>query len=142
MSTLICKDCGAVDYKTSFMQSSTIKQMMDKCGVCFTCGFWREAIERKHDTVIDGHIYSIGDISKPPGGQHQGMAGRRFEIEYFDGRRVVTHDLWSGSTVPERYRHLIPDTARFLGGAERVQFGDTTCWNPSLDAARTEGKKT
>jgi hypothetical protein len=130
-SGLVCQDCGAKDYPTSFMQSSPIKQRMDRDGICFDCGYWRIAIEGKQDTVIDGRIYSVGDVKKPPNQPRAGMAGRRFDIEYFDGRCVTTHDLWSGSEVPERYRHLIPDTARFGGGAECVKVGETTCWNPS-----------
>jgi hypothetical protein len=66
----------------------------------------------------------------------RGMAGRRFDIEYIDpsiyvGQRTTTFDLWSGSTMPEHLRAIFPDTARFLGGAEKVQVGETTCWNPS-----------
>ena len=130
MSQLICKDCGAVDYSTSYCKGE-IKTIIDAEGVCFACAYWRDAIAKKHEVVIDGHIYSLGNINKPPNSPHSGMAGRRFEVEFFDGRRVVTHDLWSGSTVPDRYKHLIPDTARFVGGAKRCQVGETTCWNPS-----------
>lgn len=33
--------------------------------------------------------------------------------------------------MPDHLRARFPDTARFLGGAERAQVGETTCWNPS-----------
>lgn len=121
----VCKDCGAVDYSTSFTPNCEEKKVIDAEGVCFTCAYWRVAVARKHDTVIAGRIYSVGDVKKPPNQPHAGMAGRRFDIEYFDGRVVTTHDLWSGSEVPERYRQRIPDTARFLGGA----------WSPSRSPA-------
>lgn len=129
----VCKDCGAIDYSTAYTPNCAEKKIIDAEGVCFTCAYWRVRIKEKHDVVIDGHIYSLGDIKKAPNSPHAGMAGRRFEVEFFDGRRVVTHDLWSGSTVPEHYRRLIPDTARFVGGAERCQVGETTCWNPSRE---------
>lgn len=131
MSDRICKDCGAVNYPVAFTPNCAEKKIIDAEGVCFTCAYWRVRIKEKHDVVIDGHIYSLGDVKKVPDSPNAGMAGRRFEVEFFDGRRVVTHDLWSGSTVPERYKQLIPDTARFAGGAKRVQVGETTCWNPS-----------
>lgn len=130
----VCNDCGAVNYSVSFTPNCPEKKLIDSDGVCFHCAYWRVRITRKHDTVIAGRVYSIGDVRKPPNSPHAGMAGRRFDIEYFDGRRVTTHDLWGGSEVPERYRHVIPDTARFINGAEAVKVGETTCWNPSRAA--------
>lgn len=127
----ICRDCGAVNYSVSFMPTCAEKKLIDSEGVCFSCAFWLVQVEKKHETVIDGRIYSVGDVKKPPNQPHSGMAGRRFDIEYFDGRRVTTHDLWSGSEVPARLRGRIPDTARFLGGAGFVRIGDGGAWNPS-----------
>lgn len=136
MSALVCADCGAKDYPTSFMQSSPIKKLMDAHGVCFTCGYWREVLAKKPDTIIDGRIYGLGNIHKPPNQPHAGMAGRRFDIEFFDGRRVTTHDLWAGSDIPERYRAQLPDTARFLGGAGFVKIGENGgAWNASARSA-------
>lgn len=128
---LVCKDCGAVGYSTSYIETCEEKKVIDTEGVCFICAFWRVRIAKKHDTVIAGYIYSVGN--RPNGGRTNGMAGRRFDIEYFDGRTVTTYDLWAGSEVPERYRAQIPDTARFVGGAERVKVGETVCWNPSRE---------
>lgn len=131
-AVLVCADCGKAGYSTSFTQSSPIKQAMDAHGTCFECAYWRVQLTKKNDTVIDGRIYSVGDTRKPPNQPHAGMAGRRFDIEYFDGRRVTTHDLWAGSDVPERHRAQIPDTARFLGGAGFVKIGDGGgAWNSS-----------
>jgi hypothetical protein len=138
-AALVCADCGAVGYSTAYMQSSSIKQLMDAHGVCFTCGYWREVLAKKPDTVIDGRIYSVGDVRKPPNQRHAGMAGRRFDIEFFDGRRVTTHDLWAGSEIPERYRAQLPDTARFLGGAGFARIGDGGAWNASLPPKTAEG---
>ena len=73
-AALVCADCGAVGYSTAYMQSSSIKQLMDAHGVCFTCGYWREVLAKKPDTVIDGRIYSVGDVRKPPN-QHVGVCG-------------------------------------------------------------------
>lgn len=134
----VCKDCGAVDYSTAFTPNCAEKKVIDAEGVCFTCAYWRVAIAKKHDTVIEGRIYSVGNVHRPPG-PHNGMAGRRFDIEYFDGRLVTTHDLWGGSEVPERYRQQIPDTARFLGGAGFVKVGDGGGWNPSRPDAKAAG---
>ena len=130
-----CKDCGAVAYSTSFTPTCPEKKVMDAEGVCFNCAFWRVRAAQKHDTVIDGRLYTVGN--RPAGGSTNGMAGRRFDIEYFDGRRVTTHDLWAGGEVPERYKAQIPDTARFLGGAGFVRIGDAGAWNPSRSSDET-----
>jgi hypothetical protein len=93
-------------------------------------------------TIIEGHVYGPGNRTT---GEMRGMAGRRFDIEYIEpsanaGKRITTFDLWSGSTLPDRLRERFPDTARFLGGAEKVELGEnahiTRCWNPS--SAKTE----
>lgn len=129
----VCKDCRAVNYSTSFTPNCAEKKVIDAEGVCFTCAYWRVAIAKKHDVVIDGQIYGLGNVYRPPNSPHAGMAGRRFEVEFFDGQRVVTHDLWAGGAVPDRFKHLIPDTARFLGEAGYVRVGDGGCWNPSKE---------
>lgn len=134
-SSTPCRDCGEANYWTAYTESCAEKKAMDANGVCFGCAFWRVQITKKHPLVIAGRIYSEGDTRKPPNSPHSGMAGRRFDIEYFDGRRVTTHDLWAGSEVPERYCHLIPDTARFAGGAREAKVGDITCWTPSIAKA-------
>lgn len=132
----ICNDCGKTDYPVSFTPTCPEKKVIDAEGVCFDCAYWRVAASKKHDTVIDGRIYSVGDVKKPPNSPYSGMAGRRFDIEYFDGRKVTTHDLWAGGEVPERYRQQIPDTASFSGGAGFVRVGDGGAWNASAKAVQ------
>jgi hypothetical protein len=134
MADRICKDCGAEDYSVSFTPNCNEMKVMAREGVCFTCAFWRVRVSEPQATVIEGRIYSVGDPKRPPG-PHNGMAGRRFDIEYFDGRRVTTHDLWAGGEIPERLRSQIPDTARFLHGAGFKRIGDGGAWNPSRPPA-------
>jgi hypothetical protein len=132
-----CGDCGEVGYPTSFSPTSETKIEMDASGTCFSCAFWRVRSKQKHATVIDGRMYTVGN--RPKGSEHNGMAGRRFDIEYFDGRRVTTYDLWSGGEIPERHRAAIPDTARFLGGAGFVKIGDGGAFNSSDARALPQG---
>ena len=103
--------------------------------LCFKCNFWREFADTtklETATIISGRVYDPG--SDNPHGQ--GMAGRRFDIEYIDpsvyaGQRITTNDLWSGDEIPERYRDKFPDTAKFLGGAEFSKIGDGGAWDCS-----------
>lgn len=58
--------------------------------------------------VVDAEHYVIG-----PGGSG-GHGGRRFDIEFFDGRKVTTRDLWSQGTIPPKHRERYPNNARFV----------------------------
>jgi hypothetical protein len=104
--------------------------------LCFHCHFWKTFEDKtviSHTTIINSHVYTPGNRTD---GEFRGMAGRRFDIEYLEpsiyaGQRCTTFDLWSGSEIPERLRSKFPDTAKFLGGAEKVTVGETGCWNDS-----------
>jgi hypothetical protein len=115
-----CAICGAKNYHTSYMGSEG--KRMEADGICFSCAFWSDRAEKGCPTVIDGWVYTPGTRTT---GEFRGMAGRRFDIEYFDGRKVTTFDLWSGGEIPERFRDRIPDTARFVNGAKRSNVGGT-----------------
>lgn len=130
-----CVKCGNEGRNTYSEPSYT--QMMER-RLCWNCNYWVEEEKRyekdhRSMTIIDGHVYRPGNRTT---GSMRGMAGRRFDIEYIEpslyaGQRITTFDLWSGSTMPSHLRDKFPDTARFLDGAERVQVGETTCWNHS-----------
>jgi hypothetical protein len=122
-----CAICGTIGFSTSYSKCAE-KTRMDRDGLCFGCAFWELRAEKGCPTVIDGCTYTPGTRTS---GEFRGCGGRRFDIEYFDGRRVTTFDLWVGGVIPERWRNRIPDTARFLNGAERVQVGDTICFQES-----------
>lgn len=130
-----CVKCGETAVNSYCEPSRT--QMAER-RLCFHCNFWREQADRirrdhRHMTIIGGHIYGPGNATT---GLFRGMAGRRFDIEYIEpsayaGKRITTFDLWSGSAMPDELKADFPDTARFLGDAQKHQVGETTCWNPS-----------
>lgn len=122
---MICTICQKKESNPDSYCKCEESARMRRDTLCFICAFWEVSAEKSHDLVIDGCIYSAGKGIGP------GMAGRKFEIEYFDGRRITTNNLWAGGQIPPQYRDKIPDTAKFLGGAKRVQVGEITCWNPS-----------
>ncbi|MEU7039822.1 hypothetical protein AB0A77_02035 [Streptomyces varsoviensis] len=64
--------------------------------------------EPERRVVVDGQHYVIGP------GNSGGFGGRRFDIEFFDGRRVTTRDLWSQGAIPPKHRRRYPDNARFV----------------------------
>ena len=77
--------------------------------------YWDQQVARDPETrvVIDGNHFRLGRNGDKPS-PHNGYAGARFDIEFFDGRSVTTYDLWSQGPVPAKYRPLLPDNARFV----------------------------
>lgn len=134
-----CSRCGKAARNTYSEPNRT--NMLQRL-LCWDCNYWRDfdaRLERDHKrmTIIDGHVYGPGNRTSGP---MRGMAGRRFDIEYIApsihaGKRITTFDLWSGSTMPDHLRERFADTARFVGGAEKVELGKDAfiqrCWNPS-----------
>jgi hypothetical protein len=135
-SMMPCPICNQIGFHTSY--SGSEGERMKKTGECFTCAFWSIRADQGCELVVDNFVYSIGheptDPNHPPRGETYGMAGRRFDIEFttgpLTGKRCTTHNLWAGGEIPKPFRARLPNTAVFVG-AERVEVGDTTCWNPS-----------
>ena len=44
----------------------------------------------------------------------KGHGGRKFHIKFFDGREVITDNLWYQGVIPPKYRELLPDNAEFV----------------------------
>ena len=86
---------------------------------CYEVDFWNDMLLIKDDpnTVrIDGTHYIIG-YEKQDGG-FRGFCGRKFKIEFFDGRIIDTTNLWYQGEIKEGYKELLPDNAKFIAEAE------------------------
>lgn len=86
--------------------------------------FWGPGGDRDHDdpakrVVVDGQHYLI--CEERGSLRFRGFGGRRFHIEFFDGRRATTTNLMHQGEIPAKYRELYPDNARFLTAAEASQ---------------------
>lgn len=86
--------------------------------------FWgpggtRDGDDPAERVVVGGEHYLLGDDKPDYPKAFKGFGGRRFAIEFFDGRKVTTHDLWHQGVVPPKWRERYPDNARFVqpGGA-------------------------
>lgn len=75
--------------------------------------------------IIDGYVYTVGDESSKS--TFRGFAGREFFIEFTDGRKVRTTNLWAGGTVSPVFRKYLPDNAKFANGEHWVDVGGTKC---------------
>lgn len=105
----ICSVCYDLFEKTTLI--SDLGKLMVDNHLCFSCALWELRAQKENHLVIDGVRYSLGP------GNSGGMGGRKFTIEYFDGKVIETRDLWCQGEVPEYFKDRIPDTARFSDGA-------------------------
>lgn len=91
--------------------------------------YWARALSTLGDpsvVIANGRYFVIGDEQGEMGGAWgkgaRGHGGQRFVIQFFDARgRVVSTNLWNGSTIPQEFRHLFPDNARFVSAEEEAQ---------------------
>jgi hypothetical protein len=77
----------------------------------FLLDFWTEKISIRNDSNvarIGGEHYMIGTT------ELKGFGGKIFKIEFFDGRIVITDNLWNQGTIPESYRMVLQDNAKFI----------------------------
>lgn len=130
----MCSLCNKPHYQKNWAPGDHLRYIL-KHNVCFHCAHWEMHIEHPTPVIIDGTMYTPGGATT---GGFRGMGGRRFDIEFtsglYVGQKITTFDLWSGGTMPQYWREKIPDNAKFLNGAERVDLPHvetSTCWEGS-----------
>lgn len=78
--------------------------------------YWNKLVEQKDNeryVRVDGHHYAISPDNSSPNTM-RGFGGRRFNILFKDGRKVVSHNLWAQGSIPLRFRERLPDNAFFV----------------------------
>ena len=89
------------------------EQSMKEHGECFECSLWRERLPlvgRPDVAIIDGTFYTIADENAPGS---RGFGGDKFVINFKDGRKVITTNLWCGGEISESWKSHFPDNADF-----------------------------
>lgn len=109
----ICKTCGSIESAT-FTEPS--KSQLIENGTCFHCNHWQQLAKEQDKTrlIINGQTYKDGGNSPKSRSDFLGFGGRKWKIEQ-DGVVFETNNLWSGGTIPNEYRYLLPDNAKFIG---------------------------
>lgn len=113
----LCSCCGKLE--TANYVEPVKTQMLAEL-TCFHCNYWKELAAKVDNgrLIIDGHVY--GDGGNKPNAQRTdwlGFGGHVWTIER-DGKVWETNNLWSGSTIPQEFVHLLPDNAKFLPRAK------------------------
>ncbi|EMS78004.1 hypothetical protein Dpo_11c01460 [Desulfotignum phosphitoxidans DSM 13687] len=91
---------------------------------CFDCSFWLEKTDypdymKNHQVIIDGQHYLFHETDS----FIKGFGGRRFKIQFFDGRNIETNNLWFQGEIPDQFRSMLPDNAVFLPVEEKSAAG-------------------
>lgn len=108
----ICKICGSIESAT-FTEPS--KSQLIENETCFHCNHWMQIAKEQDKTrlIIKGRTYSDGGNSPKARGELLGFGGRKWKIDR-EGFVFETNNLWSGGTIPNEYRNLLPDNAHFI----------------------------
>ena len=110
-----CRICGKTDNLDRWVECNETK-IMENDNVCFHCAFWLDKIATTNENtvIVDGTRYTIGKEDQYL--LFKGFGGREFNIVFFDGRKVVSHNLWCQGDKPERFRSYpeLQDNARFI----------------------------
>jgi len=119
-TTFTCKECGREEEPSQWSHGAHLKRIEE----CMHCNVWLDRI-RRQDTdpnVIDQdwNLYGIG---KEPSlnekghvkGERAGLGygGRRFvfqPVNDLEAKCLVSHNVWFGGKVPERFRNRLLQT--------------------------------
>lgn len=120
-----CPICGKEIAVGSFDHS-----VFNSTGMCSSCDFWKNRLEADaqlppHTAVmIDGTHYVVGDENSPET-YFRGFGGHRFQIEFKDGHRIVSTNLWCQGEPTPAWRNKFPDNARFETNLKWVEIEGT-----------------
>lgn len=113
----ICPSCGK-SYTRRHTPHSYIRNN------CFDCSFWLEKTDypddiKNHQVIIDSQHYLFHETDS----FIKGFGGRRFKIQFFDGRIIETNNLWFQGEIPDQFRSILQDNAVFLPVEEKTASG-------------------
>jgi hypothetical protein len=104
-----CTNCGAAIPEREWNYPCEAQ------GQCFTCYFWLEKVPFANDPCSvrsEGTHYWIGEEHEERA--FRGFGRRTFIIQFHDGRKVVSTNLWCQGDIPEHFREQLFDNADFI----------------------------
>ena len=119
-----CKICGKEEDVSHFIHQDEL----EKQGICFSCNLWQKRANDfpKEDKylhpIIDGTYYTIGEEDSKS--YFRGFGGARFQIEFNDGHRVVSTNLWCGGDIPAIWQNKLPNNAKFENNLKWKKIGE------------------
>ena len=113
--SLVCSFCGHPIDIDNYDLNLHLPQKMLAERLCYQCAFWKDKAEHPDPNreIINGHHY-IFHPYKETKSYFQGMNGRTICIMKTDGTVKCSNDVWHQGEIPERFRCLLPDTAKII----------------------------
>ena len=109
-----CKCCGVhIDIRD--YRRAPLKEMMLQEKLCYSCAYWVDIINNPplHSQIINGRFLTFNpwetEISV-----FDADGKESFYIMQTDGDVRRSNNVWFQGEVPERFRNLLPDTARYI----------------------------
>lgn len=103
-----CKICGKEFQKSPYRTEICSTE-------CFKVDFWNKTLDNSA-VIIDGNCYHIGPENQysQDKSTHEfcGHCGEEFNIQFNDGRIILTHNLWHNGEIPKERN--IKDNAKFI----------------------------
>jgi NAD-dependent SIR2 family protein deacetylase len=128
-STFTCHECERQEEPSQWTTGQHLKALKE----CHRCNFWLEKIRRKNRQVIvdqDWNSYGISDEPSHKEWQRNhsfyGYGGRRFEFKPLSSpngepvETIVSHNVWFGGMVPERFRDRLSQTHEIIPNGDRL----------------------
>lgn len=90
---------------------------------CHTCEFWMGIVAQQATNtrcfVAGGMAYYIGNENT----LYKGSAGNLWFVEFKDGRRVATTNLWTNGRIPHRWLGHLPNSANLYSTTTAKRAG-------------------
>jgi hypothetical protein len=110
-----CTECGQRERRGEWI--AKVDQELRDCGLCFACHEWINLIGRGGVVVQHGGQRRHFLICEEPPASERihllGHGGARFDIQFFDGRQVVSHNVWFQGEIPPHFYDRFPVNAKF-----------------------------
>lgn len=125
-----CKICGDIVNYDNFVDD-VAKVMKENC-LCFSCQLWKERADKLQNEdkylhpIIDGTYYTVGDEDSKET-YFRGFSGARFQIEFNDGHKLISTNLWCGGDIPEVWKDKLSNNARFENNLKWKKVGASIC---------------
>lgn len=95
----------------------------------FKTMFWDDKVKnfRNNQRVAIVNGWHFTACLEDETGELRGYGGKKFVIQFNDGRTIETTNLWCQGVIPQEYRHILSDNAIFVGDSPYMGKEDTQC---------------
>lgn len=77
-------------------------------------------ITDSNSVIVSGEAYMAHPFDSSGRTYLKGHGGRLFTFKLNDGSVLESNDVWAQGTVPDHFRHVMPDTARMAEGRVNI----------------------